>query len=96
MSRVAKMPISLPKGVEMTAKDGSIAVKGPKGTLSVVQPAGVSVSIEGVTVNVAPAGCATDNVPFGPVTAIDPSFAENATPLGNAIGILATRDMFHS
>jgi large subunit ribosomal protein L6 len=54
------MPISLPKGVEMTAKDGSIAVKGPKGTLSVVQPAGVSVSIEGVTVNVAPAGLAND------------------------------------
>ncbi|MBK9655428.1 MAG: 50S ribosomal protein L6 [Rhodanobacteraceae bacterium] len=60
MSRVAKMPISLPKGVEMTAKDGSIAVKGPKGTLSVGQPAGVSVSIEGSTVNVAPAALAND------------------------------------
>jgi len=54
------MPISLPKGVEMTAKDGSIAVKGPKGTLSVGQPAGVSVSIEGSTVNVAPAALAND------------------------------------
>ena len=60
MSRVAKMPILLPKGVEMTAKDGSIAVKGPKGTLSVGQPAGVSVSIEGSTVNVAPAALAND------------------------------------
>lgn len=60
MSRVAKMPISLPKGVEMTAKDGSIAVKGPKGTLSVMQPAGVNLTIDGATVSVAPAEIAND------------------------------------
>ena len=34
MSRVAKKPIELPKGVEFRDNDGEITVKGPKGTLS--------------------------------------------------------------
>lgn len=34
MSRVAKAPISIPSNVDVTIKDGSITVKGPKGTLS--------------------------------------------------------------
>lgn len=46
MSRVAKQPISLPKGVELNiAKDG-ISVKGPKGTLSVHHLPGVSVVVD--------------------------------------------------
>lgn len=53
MSRVAKKPISLPKGVELTAKDGQISVKGPKGTLGLAQPAGVSVSVDASVVSVA-------------------------------------------
>lgn len=46
MSRVAKKPIPLPKGVELNIQDGSIAVKGPKGTLSVAKPAAITVNIE--------------------------------------------------
>ena len=46
MSRVAKKPIALPKGVELNIQDESIAVKGPKGTLSVAKPAGISVKVE--------------------------------------------------
>ncbi len=34
MSRVAKKPLSLPKGVELTIDGGTVAVKGPKGSLS--------------------------------------------------------------
>jgi large subunit ribosomal protein L6 len=34
MSRVAKQPIELPKGVEFKHNDGEITVKGPKGALS--------------------------------------------------------------
>ena len=34
MSRIGKKPISLPKGVEVKAKDGEITVKGPKGTMT--------------------------------------------------------------
>ena len=38
MSRIAKKPIALPKGVEINAQPESISVKGPKGTLSVPKP----------------------------------------------------------
>ncbi|MGJ4804580.1 50S ribosomal protein L6 [Luteimonas sp. SDU82] len=47
MSRIAKKPIALPKGVEINAQPESISVKGPKGTLSVVKPADIQVQIEG-------------------------------------------------
>ena len=46
MSRVAKKPITMPKGVEFKATDDQVSVKGPKGTLTMVKPAGVSVSNE--------------------------------------------------
>ncbi len=35
MSRIGKMPITIPAGVEVTVKDGNeVTVKGPKGTLT--------------------------------------------------------------
>ncbi len=46
MSRVAKKPIALAKGVELKVADGQITVKGPKGTLSIAKPDNVEVSIE--------------------------------------------------
>jgi large subunit ribosomal protein L6 len=33
MSRIAKYPVDVPKGVEVTLSDTDIAVKGPLGTL---------------------------------------------------------------
>ena len=45
MSRVAKKPISLPKGVELTVGANDISVKGPKGELSVVVHDDVSVKL---------------------------------------------------
>ena len=33
MSRIGKLPIAVPKGVTVTAKDGRVTVKGPKGEL---------------------------------------------------------------
>ena len=35
MSRVAKKPVALAKGVELNVQSESITVKGPKGTLSI-------------------------------------------------------------
>lgn len=49
MSRVAKKPIALPKGVDLTAANGTISVKGPKGTLSIAQPDGVDLSLDNGT-----------------------------------------------
>lgn len=46
MSRVAKKPIALPKGVECTLGEQQIQVKGPKGTLHGPRPNGVEVQIE--------------------------------------------------
>ncbi len=46
MSRVAKKPIALPKGVELNIQSESVSVKGPKGTLSIAKPAGIEVKIE--------------------------------------------------
>jgi large subunit ribosomal protein L6 len=46
MSRVAKKPISLPKGVELTVGTDNISVKGPKGTLSVHHLPGVIVAVD--------------------------------------------------
>lgn len=46
MSRIAKKPIPLPKGVELKAEAESVSVKGPKGSLSVAKPAGVEIRIE--------------------------------------------------
>ena len=46
MSRVAKKPVALVKGVELNVQSDSISVKGPKGTLSVPKPAGIEVKIE--------------------------------------------------
>jgi large subunit ribosomal protein L6 len=46
MSRVAKKPVALPKGVEFNAQSGNLSVKGPKGTLTIAQPEGVDVKLE--------------------------------------------------
>jgi large subunit ribosomal protein L6 len=46
MSRVAKKPIQMPKGVEFNSTDDQISVKGPKGTLSLAKPAGVEFKLE--------------------------------------------------
>ena len=45
MSRVAKKPIALPKGVECQVQSDAITVKGPKGTLKLDSPAGVNIAV---------------------------------------------------
>ncbi|SDD93663.1 50S ribosomal protein L6 [Aquimonas voraii] len=47
MSRVAKKPIALPKGVELSQDALNLTVKGPKGSLTQAKPAGVDVAVEG-------------------------------------------------
>jgi large subunit ribosomal protein L6 len=46
MSRVAKKPIALPKGVEFNSSVDHLSVKGPRGTLEFARPEGVEVKIE--------------------------------------------------
>lgn len=46
MSRVAKKPIAIAKGVELTIADGQIKVKGPKGALSIAKPESIALKTE--------------------------------------------------
>jgi large subunit ribosomal protein L6 len=41
MSRIGNKPIPLPKGVQVTRGEGTLEVKGPKGTLAVPVPSGI-------------------------------------------------------
>ena len=46
MSRIGKLPISIPTGVTVTLKDNVVTVKGPKGELSQFVDPSINVSIE--------------------------------------------------
>ena len=46
MSRVGKKPIPVPKGVTVTVGQGSVQVKGPKGTLTQAVPPGVKFTMK--------------------------------------------------
>jgi large subunit ribosomal protein L6 len=47
MSRIAKSPIALPKGVEVTLATGNISVKGPLGTIARATDPNVGIQKEG-------------------------------------------------
>jgi large subunit ribosomal protein L6 len=46
MSRIGKQPITIPQGVDVTQENGTLTVKGPKGTLSQAIPQEVEVAVE--------------------------------------------------
>lgn len=46
MSRIGKMPISLPAGVEITVEKESVIVKGPKGALQQFSMPSVSIAVK--------------------------------------------------
>lgn len=47
MSRIGKLPIAIPAGVDVKIADGVVTVKGPKGELSQSVPAPIEVAVEG-------------------------------------------------
>lgn len=54
MSRVAKKPVALPKGVECQIAVDGVTIKGPKGTLKLAALPGVAVAINGSELNCNP------------------------------------------
>ncbi|MBQ4034550.1 MAG: 50S ribosomal protein L6, partial [Paludibacteraceae bacterium] len=46
MSRIGKLPISIPSGVTVSVKDNTVTVKGPKGELSQSINPRISVKVE--------------------------------------------------
>lgn len=47
MSRIGKLPISLPAGVTVSVDGGAVRVKGPKGELSQGMATGVEIAVDG-------------------------------------------------
>lgn len=52
MSRIGKMPITIPDGVTVTLNENAITVKGPKGTLERTLNSNVTVKMEDKVINV--------------------------------------------
>jgi len=50
MSRIGKMPVEIPQGVEVKAEGRKVAVKGSKGELGFTLPEGISLKIEDGTI----------------------------------------------
>ena len=53
MSRIGKMPVVIPKGVEVKADGGEVRVKGPKGELTSAIPSGLTVTVADNQVKIA-------------------------------------------
>jgi len=53
MSRIGKMPIAIPSGVEVKIDGQVVSVKGPKGTLTHTVPAPITVAVEENSIMVA-------------------------------------------
>jgi large subunit ribosomal protein L6 len=52
MSRIGRLPVSIPNGVTVTVDANTVKVKGPKGELTHRIPSGISVDKEDSTINV--------------------------------------------
>lgn len=55
MSRIGKKPVPVPAGVTATIEDGTLSVKGPKGTLSMPTVEDVTYGLEDGSITVMPA-----------------------------------------
>jgi len=47
MSRIGKLPVKLPQGVQLTVGKSEVGVKGPKGTVTTPLPGGITCKVEG-------------------------------------------------
>lgn len=54
MSRIGKVPVDIPSGVEITLEQNTIHVKGPKGTLSKTFSPLAAITVEGEKIQVSP------------------------------------------
>ncbi len=53
MSRIGKLPVTIPAGVKVVVDPGAVKLEGPKGKLQAPIPAGVQVIVDGSVVQVA-------------------------------------------
>lgn len=65
MSRLGKIPVTIPSGVTVTFENGLLTVKGPKATLTREVKKDVDITIEGDTVTVIPGNTPAAKVLWG-------------------------------
>ena len=53
MSRIGKLPVTIPTGVKVALEPTAVRIEGPKGKLQAPIPAGVQVKVEGNVVHIA-------------------------------------------
>jgi len=70
MSRVAKAPVKLPAGVQVSKNGGLLTVKGAKSTVTVNVPPKVEIEVQGDVVTVSAASVAADNMMAGTFRAL--------------------------
>jgi large subunit ribosomal protein L6 len=52
VSRIGKLPVTIPSGVKVAVADGAVRLEGPKGKLEAAVPAGVRIKVDGNVVRV--------------------------------------------
>ncbi len=70
MSRVAKMPVKLPAGVQVSTAKGQLTVKSAKTSLTINVPNEVEIDLQADVVTVAAASIAADNMQAGTFRAL--------------------------
>jgi len=70
MSRVAKMPVKLPAGVQVANANGQLTVKGTKASLTINVPKNVGIDVNGDVVTVSAASIAADKMQAGTFRAL--------------------------
>jgi large subunit ribosomal protein L6 len=80
MSRIGKLPITVPAGVTITVADRRITVKGPKGELSRVIPGRIEIAQDGAVLNVTrPSDEASDKSMHGLTRTLVANMVEGVT-----------------
>jgi len=79
MSRVAKVPVKIPAGVEVTQNDSVVTVKGAKGSMSLPLPKTVQVVVENGEIQVTPESMAKDKMQSGTVRALLANYVEGVS-----------------
>ena len=70
MSRVAKMPVKIPAGVQISTAEGSVTVKGAKSSLTLPLPSAVAIEVKDGVANIAAGSIAANAAMSGTVRAL--------------------------
>lgn len=79
MSRVAKMPVKIPAGVEIKHSDAEVIVKGAKASLTLPLPGSVKIELKDGHVQVTEASVKSDPAMSGTVRALINSMVDGVT-----------------